>query len=75
VDARIVPPLPQARFLVVEDQPSSRFILAEALTHAGYQVDQAANCEQALSKLSSSSYDLMFLDLRMPGIDGLEVMK
>ncbi len=75
MDEHPVPPIPQARILVVEDQPSTRFIVAEALAQAGYQVDQAASGEQALARLSSSSYDLMLLDLRMPGIDGLAVMK
>jgi two-component system KDP operon response regulator KdpE len=59
---------------VVEDQPSTRFIVAEALSQAGYLVDQAASGEQALARLGSAAYDLMLLDLRMPGIDGLAVM-
>jgi DNA-binding response OmpR family regulator len=64
-----------ARILVVEDEPSTRYLTREALSSVGYQVDDAASGEEAIEKLRSSSYDVMLLDLRMPGMDGTEVLR
>jgi DNA-binding response OmpR family regulator len=75
VDQPAYPLHPQTRILVVEDEPTTRRITCDALKLAGYQVEEAASGDQALAKLSSSSYDLMLLDLRMPGVDGLEVLR
>jgi two-component system KDP operon response regulator KdpE len=69
------PPIPRARILVVEDESTTRKAIARALNLSGYQADEAASGEQALAKLSAAKYDLMLLDLRMPGMDGVEVMK
>jgi DNA-binding response OmpR family regulator len=68
-------PIPHARILVVEDEATTRKAIARALGLLGYEVDEVASGEQALLQLSSLSYDLMLLDLRMPGMDGIEVMK
>ncbi|MBC8445949.1 MAG: response regulator transcription factor [Chloroflexi bacterium] len=70
------PPLiPQARILVVDDEPAARAAITRGLELMGYQVDEAASGSQALAKLGLTPYDLMLLDLRMPGMDGVEVMK
>ncbi|MCK4452331.1 MAG: response regulator transcription factor, partial [Anaerolineae bacterium] len=69
------PPIPQARILMVDDEPTTRSAITRGLTLMGYRVDEAASGSQALDKLSSLPYDLMLLDLRMPGMDGVEVMK
>ncbi|MGA9349132.1 MAG: response regulator transcription factor [Anaerolineae bacterium] len=69
------PPIPQARILVVDDEPAARAAIARGLELMGYRVDEAASGSQALAKLGLTSYDLMLLDLRMPGMDGVEVMK
>ncbi len=63
-----------ARLLVVDDEPSVRSSLREILEHEGHEVVTAASGEEALSKLSEGSFDLILLDLKMEGIDGLEVM-
>ena len=69
------PPIPQARILVVDDEPAARAAITRGLALMGYRVDEAASGSQALAKLSLLPYDLMLLDLRMPGMDGVEVMK
>jgi DNA-binding response OmpR family regulator len=68
------PPIPKARILVVEDEPITRKAITRALNLMGYQADGATSGGEALARLSSLSYDLMLLDLRMPGMDGVEVM-
>ena len=69
------PPIPQARILVVDDEPTTRSAITQALALMSYRVDEAASGSQAIAKLSLLPYDLMLLDLRMPGMDGVEVMK
>lgn len=68
-------PIPQARILVVDDEATTRGAIARGLALMDYRVDEAASGSQALDKLSSLPYDLMLLDLRMPGMNGVEVMK
>jgi DNA-binding response OmpR family regulator len=68
-------PIPQARILVVEDQPTTRQALAYALTLMGYEAVVANNGVQALAKLASSAFDVMLLDLHMPEMDGMKVME
>jgi DNA-binding response OmpR family regulator len=71
---RYPPPIPQARILVVDDEPITRGTIARGLALLGYQVDEAASGSQAIAKLSRTPYDLMLLDLQMPGMSGVEVM-
>jgi DNA-binding NtrC family response regulator len=61
--------------LIVDDEKNIRLTLALALEKLNIPVDTAINGEEALQKLAEKSYALMLLDLRMPGIDGLEVLK
>ncbi|MGD1994232.1 MAG: response regulator transcription factor [Anaerolineae bacterium] len=68
-------PVPTPQILVVEDEAPTREALVRALDLVGYQVDGAASGVVALEKLESNHYDLMLLDLRMPELDGVEVMK
>ncbi len=63
------------RVLVVEDEPSLRRQLVNALTQAGYSVDAAADGEEGLYLAREHPYDLGVLDLGLPKIDGLEVIK
>jgi DNA-binding response OmpR family regulator len=64
-----------ARVLVVDDEPVPRMTITRALNLMGYWADEAASGVDALRKLASRYYDLMLLDLRMPGLDGVEVMR
>jgi DNA-binding response OmpR family regulator len=67
-------PVPTPRILVVEDEEPTREALVRALDLVGYRVEGAASGDIALEKLSEDRYDLMLLDLRMPGMDGVDVM-
>lgn len=69
------PPYPGARILVVEDEPATRKAVTRALELTGYEAQSVASGEQALAWLAGHHCDLMLLDLRMPGMDGVEVMK
>ncbi len=62
------------RLLVVEDEPAQRLLLSDELRDAGYAVTEVDSGEAALELLSVEEFDLMTLDLQMPGISGLEVL-
>ncbi len=68
-------PIFPAAILVVDDEPVPRMTVTRALNLMGYRADEAASGAEALRKLASRYYDLMLLDLRMPGPDGVEVMR
>ncbi|HYK94967.1 MAG TPA: response regulator transcription factor [Candidatus Dormibacteraeota bacterium] len=61
--------------LVVEDEPTLRETLAEALEAEGYQVVQAADGRAALTRFRASHPDLVLLDLMLPELSGLEVAR
>jgi two-component system response regulator MprA len=63
------------RILVVDDDRSVRDALRRALTLGGYEVDSAADGQQALQRLTTGSPDAVVLDVGMPEIDGLEVCR
>jgi DNA-binding response OmpR family regulator len=65
----------EKKILVVDDESSVRFLLSEELTQQGYEVSTAASGEEALAMLEKAAFDLMLLDLKMPGMDGIEVMR
>lgn len=62
------------RVLVVDDEIRAREALARALNLMGYQADAVASGAEALTALAAQPYNVMVLDLRMPGIDGVTVM-
>jgi two-component system copper resistance phosphate regulon response regulator CusR len=66
--------MPTARLLVVEDEAKLAANLKRGLGEAGFAVDLAPNAEAARESLSHNGYDLMLLDLRLPGQDGLEFL-
>ena len=61
--------------LVVDDEETIRFCLKEALERVGYKVNTAENGENALKLMKKLIPDLIILDLKMPGIDGLDLLK
>jgi CheY-like chemotaxis protein len=61
------------KVLVVDDDPVIGKSFDRVLTGKGYAVIHAANGEEALSKLATEEYDLVYTDIKMPGISGLEV--
>lgn len=68
-------PPPPLRALVVDDSLTVREQLRSALDRAGLLSDLAANAESAMSQLANNSYDIVFLDVVMPGADGYEVCR
>src|SRR5215831_15288497 len=63
------------RIPVVDDEPQIRRVMRTALAAEGYEVTEARNGESALERLRSADYDLVLLDLNMPGINGLETCR
>ena len=61
--------------LVVDDEASIRDMLAKALGLADYDVETVADGRGAIERLRVAAYDLLVTDLRMPGIDGLTVIR
>lgn len=60
------------RLLIVEDEPEAARLLAGGLRHHGYAVDIATDGESALQKAWDTPYDLIVLDVMLPGINGVE---
>ena len=64
-----------AKILIVEDDDFLREIYVEILQQEGYNVNTAVDGEDALEKIKEGGYDLVLLDIIMPKLDGLSVMK
>jgi two-component system response regulator PilR (NtrC family) len=60
---------------LIDDEPIIHDVLGQLLASEGYQVEISASGEEALEKFREQRYDLVLLDLLMPGLDGLEVLK
>ena len=62
------------RILVADDEESIRWVLATALNGEGHTVEQVDSGDAALSRLQSEAFDLALVDIKMPGLDGLELL-
>jgi excisionase family DNA binding protein len=72
----VVRPAPaRPRVLVVDDEASIRDLLAKTLALAEYDVDVAPDGRSALERMRMNPYDLLIADLKMPGMDGLTVIR
>ena len=63
------------RALICEDDPAIRTLVKTVIKREGFDVDTAEDGRQGLEKLGERCYDLLVLDLMMPGIDGYSVVK
>ena len=63
------------RILVIEDERTLCTTIAKGLRFDGYEVDTCFNGDDALDILLSESYDLIILDLNLPGMDGMDVLR
>lgn len=68
-------PTPKGRILIVDDEKLNRLLLSTNLKGSGYAVEEAVNGEDALEKVREQLFDIVLLDLIMPGIDGYEVLE
>lgn len=62
------------RLLVVDDEEAFRTLIAGVLSDEGYEVDDAATGNDAIRSIREHSYDLVLLDMKMPGMDGIQVL-
>src|SRR2546426_1963611 len=63
------------RILVVDDEETFRFVIGNRLKGSGHLVEAVASGEAALEHIAEKAFDVMLLDLRMPGLGGLEVLR
>jgi two-component system nitrogen regulation response regulator GlnG len=63
-----------ARILIADDEDSLRWVLEKGLRQAGYDVTSVKDGDGALRAFTESPFDLVFLDIRMPGMDGLTAL-
>lgn len=63
------------RILVVEDEPAAAAVLAKGLREFTYAVDVAGNGDDALEQIAVNDYDLVILDVLLPGINGLDLCR
>lgn len=67
--------LKKKKILIVDDQYGIRVLLDEVFRKEGYETYQAANGKQALALAEENEPDLVILDMKIPGMDGLEILK
>ncbi len=63
------------RILVVDDEEALRTVLSTELSSEGYEVSTAADGNEAIELVKDNNYDLVLLDIKMPSVDGFEVLK
>lgn len=67
--------LDKKKVLIVDDQNGIRVLLVEVFSSEGYETFQASNGKLALEIVKSEKPDLVLLDMKIPGMDGLEILK
>lgn len=61
--------------LVVDDEGPNRYSVSKTLQRVGYMVNEAASGEEALEHINAQEFDVVLTDIRMPGIDGVELLR
>ncbi len=64
-----------ASILIIDDEKAIRKTLSEILSYEGYKIDEAADGEDGLKKFSTTSYDVVLCDIKMPKMDGIEFLE
>ncbi|MCD4720228.1 MAG: response regulator [Desulfobacula sp.] len=65
----------QNKILIVDDEKAITILMEQIFSRAGYEVKSAGSGEEALELLKKDKIQVMFLDLNMPGMDGIELCK
>lgn len=65
----------KAKILVVEDNPATRELLRELLSQEGYMVKVAQNGKEALRRVRKDNFDLVLTDVKMPRMNGIQLLK
>jgi CheY-like chemotaxis protein len=63
-----------ARLLIVDDEENIRILFKEELEDEGYEIDLASNGYEAIEKFKAGNFDVIILDIKMPGMDGIQVL-
>jgi two-component system, response regulator, stage 0 sporulation protein F len=64
----------KARLLIVDDEENIRFLFKEELEEEGYEIEVASNGLEALDKVKNAAFDLVILDIKMPGMNGIQAL-
>jgi DNA-binding NtrC family response regulator len=67
--------MPKGKILVIDDEKLVRWSLQQKLIHEGYDVETAPSGEEGVHLIRADSFDLVLLDLRLPGMDGVQVLR
>ncbi|CUU01952.1 Response regulator receiver domain-containing protein [Candidatus Thermokryptus mobilis] len=65
----------KSRVLVVDDEEALRYLLSTELAAEGYEVETAGDGDEAIEAIKQKDYDVVLLDIKMPRVDGFEVLK
>lgn len=65
----------KSRVLVVDDEDALRMVLSSELSSSGYDVGTASDGDEAITVIQNKKFDLILLDIKMPKVDGFEVLK
>ena len=65
----------KSHILVVDDEDALRMVLSSELVSSGYEVTTASDGDEAINVIQNKKFDLILLDIKMPRVDGFEVLK
>ena len=71
----MIPMMDERRILIIEDDLNTSAVLVRILVKAGYVADCTHSAEQAISLISENDYHLLIIDMVLPGMDGVALLK